>query len=702
MASLRACRRLLGVVLLALGIGSLLASSAAAQDRGVPRFGSLVNPDTVTAGPYDLGRLWSFAQPPLDYFAEQYDVQANERGLRHARLGTVRLPRCSGALVSPEGLLLTAARCLQSHFSSVADSLQERSFYARGQSQELSVPGLYAERLVEVEVVTGAVDSVRLEEDPRNEEAARTLVERQLQAEVGPARRVDVVREAGGTRQVAYTYHRYDDVRMAFVPDRAVRVTGRLGAPLSYPQHAWDVAFLRIYEDGRPLQTPHHFEVRPQGTRPGDAVFAVGHPPSTKRAETHEQLAFRREVSLPVRRAVLRAGSARLREYVDTTQTEVSVWSNRLAEADAARRRVTAQLESLQNEYLMARLRARDQQFRRDSITSSTSKNGGGGIMDRLAAIQEEKRSLASDYRTYSFLMHPAYASATLRRALLAYRVQQGDTAAIDSGAAARAAVPSQPPGLDAAALADHLEHLRSHAQDAPAPLEAALDSMSAKAIVQGSVFSEASRTEDRVQQREIPDADPALALVSALYDPYMRFRRAWEALRAEERRLTDVLSRQRHLAESMPVTLPADRGLRIADGRIQGYPYNGTVAPPFTTFYGLYERHHAVRAGGNLGDLPRPWRAPASAFDRATPLTTVASTDLGGGAYGGPLLNTSLQLIGIVFDGNVQSAAGDYLFLPDRMRVVAVDVRGVLEGLTTVYGANRLVKEMTEESVSQ
>jgi hypothetical protein len=82
--------------------------------------------------------------------------------------------------------------------------------------------------------------------------------------------------------------------------------------------------------------------------------------------------------------------------------------------------------------------------------------------------------------------------------------------------------------------------------------------------------------------------------------------------------------------------------------------------------------------------------------------LTTVASTDLGRGAHGGPLLNTSLQLVGVVFDGNVQSAAGQYLFLPDRMRTVAVDVRGILEGLSPVYGADRLVQEMTGGAPSQ
>jgi hypothetical protein len=694
----------LGVGLLILGASLFLAPCADAQDRSVPRFGPLVAPDTVTAAPSDLGRIWSFAQPPLAHFAQEYDVPADERGLRHARLGTVRLPGCSGALVSPEGLVLTAARCVEPFLSSVADSLRTASFAAQTQSQEPAVSGLYAEQVVEVETVTAAVDAARSagRADGEGGEAAMRAVERQRQADAGPNQRVDVVREAGGTRYVAYTYQRYDDVRLAFVPDGAVRRSGRLGAPLSYPQHAWDVAVLRIYEDDRPLQTPQHLEVRRQGARPGDAVFAVAHPAETQRAETHEQLAFRRDISLPARQAVLADGGDRLRRYVDTAAAADGMWRGRLGAVEEARRRTQAQLEALRNEYVMARLQSRDRQLRGAMEAAGISTSGGEEVLDRLAAIQTEKRALASDYRAFAFLMHPAYASATLRRALLAYQVQVGDTAALDSVDDRLRAVPSQPVALDAAALADHLQHLRAHAGADSTMRRSVPDPASAESIVRGSAFSDGQQTQDRIQRGDLPADDPALSLVAAVYDRYASVREAWTDLRAEERRLTDSLAHWRHRVAELPVALPGDRALRIADGRIQGYPYNGTLAPPFTTFYGLYERHHALRATTDASELPRAWQPLHETFARTTPLTTVASTDLGGGAYGGPLLNTSLQVVGVVFDGNVQSAAGQYLFLPDRMRAVAVDVRGVVEGLSAVYGADRLVQEMTDDPVSQ
>ena len=692
MAFPRSSRRLLSVVFLVFGLSLLLARPADAQDRNVPRFGPLVNPDTVTADAFDFGRLWSFAQPPLDYLAEQYGIRADERGLRHARLGTVRLPDCSGALVSPAGLVLTAARCVQPYLSSVDDSLRETSFYAETPSAEPQLTGLYAEQVVGIETVTAAVTAARSANE-ENEAVAMDVVEKRRQADAASNQRVEVVREAGGTRYVAYTYRRYTDVRLAFVPDRTVTGSGGMGAPLSYPQHAWDVAVLRIYEDDRPLQTSQHFEVWAQGTRPGDAVFAVAHPPETQRAETHEQLAFRRDISLPARRALLADEMGRLRQYVDTART-AAPWRERLGAVTSAHRRATAQLEALRNEYVMARLRSRDQQLRRTG--------GGTAIIDRLDAIQQEKRALASDYRAFSFLMHPVHSSATLRRALLAYRVQAGDTAGLESMEERLRAVPSQPLALDAAALADHLHHLRTHAPSDSTMLRATPDPEAATSIVRRSVFSDEQQTWVRIQQNDLPADDPALSLVAAVYDRYASVRRAWADLRSEERRLTDSLAQRRHQAADLPVTLPGERTLRIADGRIEGYPYNGTVAPSFTTFYGLYERSHLLRATGSGGTLPGRWQSPSETFSRTTPLTTAASTDLGSGAYGGPLLNTSLQLVGVVFDGNVQSAAGAHLFLPNRMRAVAVDVRGVLEGLSGVYEADRLVQEMTGEPASQ
>ena len=679
--------RLLGAFLLLVGMGLVGPEPAPAQDRSVPRFGPLVGPDTVEAGPYDLGRVWSFARPPLDYLSETYDVPADERGLQLVRQNTLRLPDCSGALVSAEGLLLTAARCVRSQLSSAApESLRTAAFLARRPAQERPVEPLYAEQVVGVEDVTDRVESMA-----QAPTAAAAAVQETMAEALPSDQRVEVVPE--GDRYVAYTYRRYDDVRLVFLPDRPVTLFGAAEQRLSYPQHAWDVAALRVYRDGQPLRSPEHFELRTQGARPGDAVFAVGYPDALTRVESAEQLAFRRDVTLPARRGALRAWTDHLRAYTDTATTPDPAWTDSLRAGDGALKAVRARLEALRNDYFEGRLTARDAELRR---RAAEAEGGGeaGALLDSLAALQEEKRALADQYRAFSFLLRPAQTSSTLRRALLAYRTQQaGQSLSAD----AVRAIPAQPAALDAARLGDHRERLRAALGDESPIVEPVRQAPPSAALVRRSVFSDAESTLSAVGDGAFPSDDPAVQVVSALYEQYEAFADAWSRLREREARLTDTLARVRHRTVDREVALPRSRSPRLADGRVQGYPYNGTRAAPFTTLYGLYG---ALHAEGDAATLPERWATPPRDLNRSTPLTTVSSTDLFG-AHGGPLLNASLQLVGIQTDGNVQSAAGAYLFLPERMRTVSVDVRGLLEGLSSVYEADALVQELTGSAPS-
>ena len=682
-----------GVLLLLLIAGALLVPSAEAQDRSVPRFGPLVSPDTVQTGPFDFGRLWSFAHPPLDYVEKQYRVSGGARGIQHARLGTVRLPDCSGALVSPQGLVLTAARCVA---GAGGDEQQEEgaAFYAEDQQDEQPLETLFAERVVEVRDVTGQVDSLvaeagSAEQDTSVASAAAVQLQRRLQAEAPDQQSVDVVREAGGERYVAYYYQRYDDVRLVFRPDPQVQAG--VQEMLTYPQHTWGVAVLRIYEDGTPLSTDTHFELRPQGARPGDAVFAVGFPGDTYRAETYQQLAFRRDVTHPDHVARLDNWTTHVQHVMDTTATR-SLWRQRFREGQGALKRTRAQLESLQNRYVMTRLQRRDEALRREEGTRASQ------VMEELETLQAEKREYVDRYQAFSFLLHPEYSSATLQRALHAYQAMNDARSRSEASGSPLQAVSAQPPALDKALLADHLHRLQTHLA-VDSALGERLAQVNADEIVENSVLSEPEAAQTAFRNREVPSDDPAIALMAAVHEEYAAFRDDWTELQSREQRLTDRLSSIRHRSLRRPVHLPRSRALRLADGRIQGYSYNGTLAPPFTTFYGLYGHHSAP---GEAQALPERWQDPANALDRSTPLTTVASTDLGAGEYGGPLLNSSLQLVGIVVDGNVQSAAGTFLFLPRRMRSVSIDIRGVLEGLSDVYEAEALVQEMTTDSVSR
>ena len=139
---------------------------------------------------------------------------------------------------------------------------------------------------------------------------------------------------------------------------------------------------------------------------------------------------------------------------------------------------------------------------------------------------------------------------------------------------------------------------------------------------------------------------------------------------------------------------------LRIADGVVKGYEYNGTLAPPITTFYGLYDRYYSfgMKDPWKLADR---WANPPSTFKMNTPMNFVSTNDIIGGNSGSPVINKDLQVIGLIFDGNMESLPGDVIFDETKNRSVAVHLAGILEGLEQIYKADRLSKELRNGKIT-
>jgi hypothetical protein len=136
---------------------------------------------------------------------------------------------------------------------------------------------------------------------------------------------------------------------------------------------------------------------------------------------------------------------------------------------------------------------------------------------------------------------------------------------------------------------------------------------------------------------------------------------------------------------------------LRIADGVVSSYEYNGTKAPAWTTFYGMYDRW-AAHKGRDEWALPERWHNPPAEFDRSTPLNMVHTNDTVGGNSGSPVVTPALEIVGLLFDGNIESLSGDFIYTTDDGgRSVSVLTVGILEALQHIYGADRIAQELME-----
>jgi len=196
---------------------------------------------------------------------------------------------------------------------------------------------------------------------------------------------------------------------------------------------------------------------------------------------------------------------------------------------------------------------------------------------------------------------------------------------------------------------------------------------------------------------------DPAIQFARAVFPRYADLQQRTAALDNQLSELAGRLARARFAVYGDDIPPDATFTLRINDGVVRGYPYNGTIAPAYTTFWGMYDRHFG-HEGTELEEhftLPERWLPAPEALDLTTPYNFVTTNDIIGGNSGSPMLNRDLEIVGVAFDGNIESLPGDFIYLGERNRTVGVDSRAMLHALEAVYGATALADELRQTQVT-
>jgi hypothetical protein len=679
--------------------------------------------DTVLAGRFDWGRLWTFENPPLDYWEETYGFRPDSAWLARARQGTLRLVfesgRCSGAFVSPHGLVVTNHHCTWESLDRInrlGENLLEQGFYADSLSRERRLLGLYAEQLLEArdvtEAITRGLDEIR--DDVERERLRNRRIERlkqQLTAEVrgrDTTLQVEIVSLYYGARYTAYTWRRYYDVRLVMTPELRIGYFGGDFDNFTYPRYSLDVSFLRVYSaDGRPLQNPWYFSWSTEGAQPGQLVFAIGNPGPTQRHTTTSQFRFARDYTLPQRLRLLRRRARVLEAYLQQYPDSADFYGLRSVyfAIKNAIKATEGQLEGLRDAYILARKRAAEDSLRRVLMRNDSLRNRYGNLFAQLEALQRSKAAAASQAAAFEFFGSSTLLSShILLRALYGYAYelmrQRGVfPERLEEVRKEALQIRDWPDSVEVGYITARLEELRDYLGPQHPSVQQLLDNRApadiARDLVSQTALKDSSGFAQLLKEGYLRSKDPTVPIIEVLGPLYFTLGQQLDQFEARERYLNARLAALRFYVYGHMVPPDGTGTLRIADGRIEGYPYNGTLAPPFTTFLGLYDRFYSFEGRGPW-NLPARWLTPPEAFLRATPLNLVASTDISGGSSGSPLVDQNLRLVGVVFDSNMEGLAAEYLYLPERARAVAVDSRGVLEALRNVYRADRLVEELT------
>lgn len=699
------------------------AGAATREAALEPSPGALRTADRVTLTGQELGTMWTFENTPLEYWRAQYGFEATPEWLQHVRMASVRYGQiCSASFVSPTGLVMTnhhcARQCIERVSTATEDYLVE-GFYAETRAEEKVCPELHLDQLVEIEDVTARVQGSVPEGASATEATAAIDAERRrIEEECAAATELQcqVVSLFHGGQYRLYRYRRYSPVKLVFAPDLQAGFFGGDPDNFTYPRYTLDVAFVRAYEaDGRtPATTPYFFSWSPAGAREGDLVFITGNPGSTSRQITVSQALYEKEFRHPFTIDFLRAQRDFLIWYARNNPEAERRVRDQLFSIENSLKAYSGQNAGLQDTLLMGR-KIRWERELRDRVDADPQLRAEyGGLWDRMHEIESEKLRIAAavNINNVDFIGEPEIALAA---ELIRY---------IEAVAEPEERRPEQYRGANAAQVE---QYLRSPTPTNPEVSARLLlirldlarrwlppDDPFNRLAFQGNETPEAA-AERLVRTTRVADAayrgalidggrsalrssdDPVIRLVREMLDRHGRLEPRRDELNAEEAVQTTRLARALFAVYGTDLPPDATFTLRISDGVVAGYPYNGTEAPPKTTFYGMFGR--AADFDNRMPwTLPEPFDRRRGALDLSLPLNFVSTNDITGGNSGSPMIDREARVVGIAFDGNIEQLPNEFLFRTETGgRTVAVHSVGILEAIRSIYRATALVDELLQ-----
>ena len=675
--------------------------------------------DTVQAGPFDNGKMWTFDAPPTEYLQSTYNFSPGGDWYARARLGALRIPNCSASLVSPRGLVMTNHHCARDFVTQVTadgENLLDDGFYAATLADERPLEDFEADQLIEIVDVTdeirAAVDAVSgAEARSALRDSLTEAVAERIAAERGgedAGIEVEVISLYNGGLYSAYIFRRYEHARLVIAPELQLGYFGGDPDNFTYPRYSLDFAFLRLYgDDGRPLRTDDHFRWSETGSSAGDLVFIIGNPGTTTRLQTVAELEFRRDVEMPALLGFLGSRIEVIEDYIEGRGDEPGIDEvrNSVFGLLNAQKAYTGMLRGLGDPYVIARRAASEAGFRASLEADPALAPKYLPLFGQIAELQSRKAAMAAEFNAFAAFGNPDYESSLILRTLATFQylgAQQQGAPPEELGEILDLlrGVPNRPGALDEALLAARYRDIADAFGSGDPSVRALLGGRSAEgaaaALIGSSAMADSASAVDVVAGGMLnPATEPAFAFVQALLGRFGPYQSVMSGVIPEEEAIAAGLGRARFEVDGTRIPPDATFSLRLADGVVEGYPYNGTVAPTHTTFHGLYDRHYS-NPGAEEWALPERWLNPSSDFDLSTPLNFVSTADIIGGNSGSPVVNRDLEIVGLVFDGNIQSLPGDYIYMPALNRSIAVDARGILEALEDIYGAARIVEELT------
>ncbi len=661
--------------------------------------------------------MWLLSSPPRQLLQSRYGFDATPQWLEHVQKSAVRFSTGgSGSLVSASGLVMTnhhVGSDMLAKLSTTGHDLLVTGFYADSPDKELKCPDLELNILWTIQDVTdrvnaGVKDSMPAAEANTARQKAVAEIAKEAMDKTGML--AEVVTLYQGGKYHLYNYRRYTDVRLVMAPEQDIAFFGGDTDNFEYPRYNLDCCFFRIYEDGKPLKAEHHLAWS-QGSKEGDLSFVIGHPGRTSRLNTVEHLKFLRDVDLPRRLDQLWRSEIRLQTFCGRSTEFDRIGKEDLFGVANSRKALTGQLAGLMDPANMAQKAAEEKKLREFVAADEGRQKKWGDAWDKIAAAEQGRRAWADRYR----VLNGGISSDLFRKARdivrLVVELPKPNSERLrefrDSG------LESLYNGLySPAPLYDSLEIFKTEgslslmaenlgAEDPTVAMALAGASPRARAeqlVLNCTIKDPAARKKlvEGGKDAVWASKDPMIQLAIQLDPEARQLRKKYEdEVEAVERTNYAKIAQAKFAMQGESTYPDATFTLRMTFGPIKGFTDEGKPIAPYTNIGGLYERYRD-RHGMPGFDLPERWVKGEGKIDPATPFNFICATDIIGGNSGSPVVNVKGEVIGLVFDGNIQSLPGAFLYDGSVNRAVAVDSRAIIAALRNLYGAGALADEIT------
>jgi hypothetical protein len=660
--------------------------------------------DPTKSTKYDIGKMWTFESAPVDYFAETYNFRPTTEWLESVRLSALRFGNgCSSSFISEDGLVMTNHHCGRGYVSQInqpGEKLDETGFFASTLEDERPVPGLFVDQLIKIIDITGEVQGAM---EPGKTDAEKQQLKSDKMKEIEKkysdelSLRCSVVTLYNGGQYMLYAYKRYTELKLVFAPENLVAFYGGDPDNFTYPRYDFDCMFFRVYDNGKPLKTTNYFKWSTKGASVGEPLFVIGNPGSTERLKTYAQLVFASKYSVPSRLETLDFLAGYIDNYVKNNPDKTRQYQDQLFGIQNSQKVFTGQLKALNDPVMMARKKDFE-----DNIISKVNndpklKAKYGNVWNEISKALTEYGKIYDEISGYDLLGRTSSRYFIMARTLIRNANEGKET----TDSVVNAIYKNFDAEYNNGILVKECDIILTKIGKDNAVVKKVFGNMDKEEMANLILQKSSLITKEGALEFSKKSGQAVLTSDDPMIKFFVGSKARIDELTAKQK---DILARidvnsvmlGRVLFDIYGTSIPPDATLtlRISDGEIKTYPYNGTVAPPNTTFYGMFDRYYSF-GKSYPWLLPDRWINHPPEFNLGTQFDFVTTNDIIGGNSGSAVINSSAEVVGLVFDGNIESLPGRYIYTTETNRTVAVDSRGLLEAIKNLYKATRLSDEM-------